>query len=132
MQADINIDRTGLGLCPMRSTLGELFVACSPVFVSVLLLTNIDLFTHHDSSLGIESVPLQACSYQETLSKSFPVNLAAKYTRHLNATAKPARNIAVLEVLADRHVQKFNIGFLTKLGWSAANISKAFDKSARR
>ena len=40
--------------------------------------------------------------------------------------------MAVLEVLADRHVQKFNIGFLTKLGWSAANISKASDKSARR
>ena len=48
MQMDISSDPTGLGLCSMRSTLSELFVAPSARLRLTSLVNNIDLFTHHN------------------------------------------------------------------------------------
>jgi hypothetical protein len=75
----------------------------------------------------LKSISLQACSYQGAFPKGFLTTLAAKY-HHLNPTAKSARNMVILEVLADKHMQKFNVAFLAEFAWSAADISKALNK----
>jgi len=79
MQIDTNINPTGLGLCSMRSTVSELFVAPSARFRLVSLANK---HRHVYKPYRLKSASLQAYSYQKAAVKSLPVNLAAEYHRH--------------------------------------------------
>ena len=51
LQVDINIGRAGLGLCSMRSTVGELFAALLTQHRLVSLVNKHRLFARHDLAL---------------------------------------------------------------------------------
>ena len=80
LQVDINMHPAGLGLCSMRSILGELFAAPSAHFrLAPLVNKHRPVYTSYE----LKSASLQACNYQKAVAKSLPVNLAAEYHRHL-------------------------------------------------
>ena len=76
----------------------------------------------------LKSVSLQTCTYQETSEKSLPVDLAAEYHRHLNASAKRLCKMHLPNEHYNKHVQKLITAFLAGFGWSAAESNSALDQ----